>query len=225
MLAFSVPRLFACSCFRSLFWLSSAGPFFPGSFWRLPVLPLGSVLHAGASVLEARGGSATANLAHGHSFARPLCWAALSHARLVCARPHGSAALVSLFQAQAALALSCPVARHSPAIARLAFSHHCARRFPAICCSGAQASWRLVAGDLRSPVIGAPRQAAALWRLATPGAQGSPAIGRSDDQPPWRSAALALTHSGAQLLRALIHAFTWPTAPRSPDTAPRLRPL
>ena len=45
---------------------------FPGSLWRLPVLPLGSVLHAGASVLEARGGSVTANSAHGHVCALPF---------------------------------------------------------------------------------------------------------------------------------------------------------
>ena len=189
---------------------------FPGSLWRLPVLPLGSVLHAGALVLEAGGGSATANLAHGHvcalaihslgHFAGLLCptlgWCVLG----LMAQPR----LGFLFHAQAALAFSCPGARHSPAIARLAFSRHCARRFPAICCSGAQASWRLVAGGLRSPVIGAPRRAAALWRLATPGAQGSPAMGRSDDQPPWCSAALALTHSGAQLLR--VSSLPWSSA-------------
>ena len=132
-------------------------------------------------------------------------------------------ALASLFHAQAALPLSCPGARHSPAIARLALSHHCAWRSPTICCSGAQASWRLAAGGLRSLVIGAPRRAAALWCSAAPGAQGSPAICRSGDQPPWRSAALGLSHSGAQVQLALIHAFTWPTAPRSHGVQTPLR--
>ena len=87
----------------------------------------------------------------------------------------------------------------------------------------ARSSRRLAAGCRRSSVIGAPRRAAALWRSASLGALGSPAIYRSGDQPPWRSAALALSRSGAQLLPVVIHAFTWPTAPRSPDTP--LRPL
>ena len=77
---------------------------FPGSLWRLPVLPLGSVLHAGASVLEARGSFATANLAHGHVCALPFIRSATLLGRSV-PRSAGVCS-AGLFHAQAVLALS-----------------------------------------------------------------------------------------------------------------------
>ena len=89
-------------------------------------------------------------------------------------------------------------------------------RFSHLALSGARffallvrSSRRLAAGGRSSPVIGAPRRAATLWRSASLGAQGSPVIGRSGDQPPWHSAALALSHSGAQpLWRSAILALS-----------------
>ena len=87
MLAFSVPRLFACSSVRSLFWLSSAGLFSLGPFGACPfcrsALFCTRVLRcsklAGAPQQPT---SRTVMSVLCHSFARPLCWAALSHARL-----------------------------------------------------------------------------------------------------------------------------------------------
>ena len=137
LLAFSLPRLFACSSVRSLFWLSSAGlfslgPFGACSFCRSALFCTRLLRCSKLAGAPQQPTWRTVMSVLCHSFARPLCWAALSHARLVCAR------------------LVCFMRR-------------------------------------------------LFWRLATPGAQGSPAISRSGDQPPWPSDTPALDHSGATL--------------------------